>query len=246
MSTSSPLVTKKRIGLGLGLGLGAIGVCAASCAAPLFAALGIGGALAGAAGCFRPGPELFFGLIGAGALGFFVAWIQRRQCARSSKSASATAGSCGCGPAPSDTIFTTPTPGSDEPIVCTADLDDRPTVQGQLDGYRAAFRHLLRVERFSGGIRWVFADRAGLAEELRALAAKEHTCCKFFKFDLRRTNDSIVWETTADEQAAAMLEEFARLPDRLRQHPQGNDADAIKQSASAAGLVFAGDTRGSK
>ncbi len=138
-------------------------------------------------------------------------------------------------------FFCTPSPHPDEPSVCTADLSDAPTVQGQLDGYRAAFAHLLRIERFPSGVRWVFAKRPGLDAELRRLAEKEHQCCKFFRFDLLSTDDAIVWETTATEEASSVLEEFGRLPERLNQHPKGEDMSALKEKANGAGLVFAAD-----
>ena len=119
-------------------------------------------------------------------------------------------------------------------------------MRGQLDGYRAAFEHLLRVEKFEGGVRWVFANRPGLDLKLRNLAEKEHQCCSFFEFDLRAAGETIVWETTARKEAAAVLDEFARLPERLSQHPQGTEEEAIKQAITGAGLIFAADTSGSK
>jgi hypothetical protein len=142
--------------------------------------------------------------------------------------------------------LTTPLPSPHEPIVCTADLEDKPAIQAHLDGYRAAFEHLLRVERFQGGVRWVFAHHPGLVADLRLLAQNEHECCKFFKFDLQQTDDAIVWETTARGEAASVLDEFGRLPERLRQHPRGAEAAAIKQEIGGAGLAFAADGPHSK
>jgi hypothetical protein len=149
-------------------------------------------------------------------------------------------GDCDCRPA-GKTIFSSPEPAPDEPIVCTADLRDKPAVQAQLDGYRAVFAELRGTERFAAGFRWVFAPRAGLESELRTLAEKEHRCCRFFKFDVRDTGESLVWEVRADERAAASLEEFAALPTWLAQNPRGQDVVALKQRASDAGLVFAAD-----
>jgi hypothetical protein len=56
-------------------------------------------------------------------------------------------------------LHASPRPG--EPIACT-DLRDKPTVQGQFDGYRAAFEHLLCTERFEGGVRRIFKSPPGL------------------------------------------------------------------------------------
>jgi hypothetical protein len=149
---------------------------------------------------------------------------------------------CGCSTAgDGGSIFSTSSPRPEEPIVCTADLRDKPTVQGQLDGYRAAFQHLLRVERFEGGARWIFENRPGLDVELRKLAEKEHQCCGFFKFDVRAERDTLVWETTARAGAAKVLDEFARLPERLEQYARGNETKPIKQAIGNAGLIFAAD-----
>jgi len=244
MTDSAPFVTKKSLGLA---GLAAFGACAACCAVPLLAAAGIGGsALAAVAGYIRPGADLVVaGLVGTGVLGV-LALRARAQKATGSGSTCPADGGCGCAPGPKDSILTTPAPGPHEPIVCTADLDDKPTIQAQLDGYRAAFEHLVRVERFQGGVRWVFANRPRLVADLRLLAQNEHKCCKFFKFDLQQTDEAIVWETTAREEATAVLDEFGRLPERLRQHPRGVEAAAIKQEIGGAGLAFAADGSSSR
>jgi hypothetical protein len=238
MSNTSPLVTKKRLGLA---GLAAFGACAACWAVPLLAAAGIGGGVLSAiAGYIRPGADLAVaGGVGVGVLGVMAFRARSRRAA-----ACEVGGGCGCGPADSGNILSTASPRPGEPIVCTADLRDKPTVQGQLDGYRAAFEHLLRVEKLEGRVRWVFANRPGLRDELRNLAEKEHQCCRFFKFDLRADADTIVWETTASPDAAQVLDEFARLPERLRQHERGREAQPIKEAIAGAGLIFAADMPG--
>jgi mercuric ion transport protein len=245
MSNTYPVITKKSFGLA---GIAAVGACAACCAVPLLAAAGIGGAaLSAIAGYIRPGADLVLGgVFGAGVLGAMALRARARRAA-GCDIACGVAGGCGCAPADKTSILSTALPRPGEPIVCRADLRDKPTVQGQLDGYRAVFQHLLRIEKFDGGVRWVFRNRPGLAALLRNLAEKEHQCCAFFKFDLRAAGQTIVWETTASKEAAAVLDEFGRLPERLSQHPRGNDEEeAIKQAISDAGLIFAADTRGAK
>jgi hypothetical protein len=242
MSNSLPLFSKKKLGLA---GLAAFGACATCCAVPLLAAAGIGGGLLSSlAGYIRPGAELMLAaLVGGGVLG---AMVIRGRGARAADGETSCAGGCGCGPANEDSAFRTPAPAPAEAIVCTADLRDQPTIQGQLDGYRAAFEHLVRCEWFAGGVRWVFEKRAGLLAELRTLAEKEHQCCKFFQFDLRESSSGIVWETTARAEAAAVLQEFGRRPERLREQPQGRDVDAIKARVTRAGLSFAADVPAAK
>lgn len=244
MSNTTPLVTKKSLGLA---GIAAFGACAACCALPLLVAAGIGGgALSAFAGLIRPRADL----VVAGGVGLSVLAVMalraRTRRAAACDVACAVDGGCGCGPVDQASIFSTPSPQAGEPIVCTADLKDKPTVREQLDGYRAAFAHLLRVERFDGGVRWVFSVRPGLAAELRNLAENEHRCCSFFKFDLQAAGDTIVWETRAGKDAARVLEEFARLSERLSQHARGSAVEPIKEAIGGAGLTFAADTLGSK
>ncbi|HYQ02842.1 MAG TPA: hypothetical protein VER96_29425 [Polyangiaceae bacterium] len=220
----------------------AIGACAVCCAVPFLVTAGIGGGIAAAvAGCIRPGAELAL----AGVVGVAIAGVMAYRARTRSAMASAThcdvSDGCGCSAAGKSDIFSTPAPRPGEPIVCTADLSDQITVQGQLDGYRAVFEHLLRTERFDGGVRWVFARQPGLELELRTLAEKEHRCCSFFKYDLRRVGDTITWETRANPDAESVLVEFARLPERLAANPRGNETQSIKESISNVGLKFAAD-----
>lgn len=244
MSNTSPIVTKKSLGLA---GLAAVAACAACCSLPLLAAAGLGGSLlSGLAGYIRPGADLVVaGLVGVGVLGA-IAVRARSSNAGGCETSRSTDGACGCGPGRTDAVYATPTPAASEAIVCSADLRDKPTVQGQLDGYRAAFEHLVRTERFPGGVRWIFAKHSGLDAKLRELARNEHQCCRFFQFDLRQTDDGIVWETTARPEAAAVLHEFGRLPEQLRDQPRGHETEAIKERITGAGLVFAADSRPSK
>lgn len=68
MSNTSPLVTKKSLGLA---GIAAFGACAACCALPFIAAAGIGGGVVSAvAGYIRPGADLLLagGVGGAGLI----------------------------------------------------------------------------------------------------------------------------------------------------------------------------------
>jgi hypothetical protein len=124
----------------------------------------------------------------------------------------------------------------EEELVCTAELDG--AVQGQMDEYRALFRELQGRERIPGGLRWRFP--ATLEARVRAQAAREAACCKFFRFTVRVEGGEVLWETRAAAEAAAVVDEFYRLPDHLAAEPRpGADVARVKDAISAAGLRFA-------
>lgn len=209
--------------------------CAVSCSLPLLAVAGGGGVLTWAAAWIRPGAELVVGgLVFASALAV-MAMVQRRK--------TPDASGCGCGPTRGPTrLFESPEPSPEEPVVCTAPLGDKPTVQRGIDSYRAAFSQLTTTERFDGGFRWRFRREPGLEARLQQLIAAEHDCCRFFQFQLTAQEDEVVWETRAPGHAASVMEEFSRMPERLRAESRaGHDVTALKASASAAGLRFAAD-----
>ena len=222
-------------------GLAAVFGCAACCAVPLLAAAGVGGGgMVVIAHLLRPGAELFVG-IGFAAMTFGLLAMRGR---RSVVSCSTSPRGCRSADSAERSLFESGAAGPDEPIVCTGDLRDKPAVQAQVDGYRAAFRHLLATELFDGGFRWIFARSVELESELRSLAKNERACCAFFQFDLRATGDRIAWEVRGDQRARSVLEEFSRLPERLAAEPRrGHDAAALKEHADVAGLAFAADTR---
>jgi hypothetical protein len=203
-------------------GLAALVGCGACCATlPVLSVLGLGGASTAIAGLFGAGTELIVG--GAAAALVFAVIALRERGSKKRHSWRAAAGA---------------------PIVCTANLRNDGAVQTQVDDYRAAFAHLVGSERFPGGFRWRFGVVPGLEARLRQLADREHGCCGFMSFAVTSSRDQIVWEATADERATAVIEEFFRLPERLRDEPRrGHDAAALKRSAEAAGLRFAADDR---
>ena len=209
--------------------------CAVSCSIPMLAVAAGGGLLTSAAGLVRPGAELVVGIVVfAGALGV-IALRQRRK--------GQAAAACGCASAAVPTrLFESPEPSPDEPVVCTADLRDKPMLQRGIDSYRAAFTHLTTTERFEGGFRWHFQREPGLEAHLAQLVAAEHGCCRFFQFKLTTQGNEIVWETRAPVHAALVLEEYSRIPERLRAEPRrGHDVATLKTTARAAGLRFDAD-----
>ena len=228
-----PILSKRRLAWAGGAAF--LG-CVACCTVPLLAVAGGSGLLAGIAEYMRPGSELVVGgvaFVGALGWGAVSSWRQRKRAA-----------SCGCTPKGGTvaSLFRSAAASGEEPIVCTADLRDKPAVQEQMDRYRAAFADLAGTDRFAGGFRWRFRSRPGLEAELKLLAEREADCCRFFQFDLLQQGDEVLWETRANERAAAVLDEFSRLPERLSQEPRrGHDVAALKRSASAAGLMFAAD-----
>lgn len=209
--------------------------CAVSCSIPMLAVAAGGGILTSAAAWVRPGAELIVGMVVfAGALGV-MAVRQRRKAQQAT--------GCGCATARAPTrLFESPEAAADEPVVCTADLRDKPRVQQGVDSYRAAFARLKSTERFAGGFRWHFQREPGIEARLERLVAAEYDCCRFFQFKLTAQGDEVVWETRAPAHAASVLEEFSQLPARLQaEQRQGHDVATLKTTANAAGLRFASD-----
>jgi hypothetical protein len=231
-------------------GLAALAGCAACCAIPLLAAAGVGGgATAALAGLLWPGAEFVLGGFAFAAVLAVAALraraMKRRSCGTSSSVGMSPAGAgCGCRPTDpgSAQIFATPPARMEEPIACTVDLKNTKLIEAGLEGYRKAFARLLATEPFPGGFRWRFRGEPGLDTELKALAAGEHECCRFMTFKITTDGPHIVWEVRAHDHAASFLEEYSRLPERLRTEPRpGHDIIAVKDLAKKAGLVFTSD-----
>lgn len=217
-----------------------VAACAACCAPPI-AALVIG---AGAASTLAAIAEPLAGiLMGAGALLGITLYVRHRR-ARTTAAACATDGSCGCGPtATKRTLYSSPDPVAEAPIACTVDLSNRSAVQEGIDAYRSAFDHHVRTDRTSTGFRWHFRSAPGLEQKLASLAAAEHGCCSFMKFEITTSNNEVIWEGRADAHAQTFIEEFMRLPERLREESRrGHDVAHLKKAAKGAGLVFTSDS----
>jgi hypothetical protein len=214
--------------------LGAV-ACAACCATPLVA-IAIG---AGAASTVAAIAEPIAGvLLATGALLGIVMYVRHRR------TRAVTGARCGCGPADKRVVFSSPEPVADAPIACTADLRDRDQVQAGMDRYRAAFRQLIATEPTSDGFRWRFRGAPGLEAELRSLAKAEHACCSFMRFEVTTDGTELVWETSADAGAREVIEEYMRLPERLREEPRaGLDVTHIKEHALRSGITFTSDAR---
>jgi hypothetical protein len=103
------------------------------------------------------------------------------------------------------------------PIVC--DMTNAPdTTERRLADYRRLFgRDLTGRERTDTGIRFRFRLRAGLADEIRDLAAREKACCAFFDFEIKEHDDDITWDASVvdDPVALQILDEYYALPDTL-------------------------------
>lgn len=106
---------------------------------------------------------------------------------------------------------------SREPIACTLDEDG---FRRRMEEFRGVFeRAFLSSERIEGGGRFRFRVLPGLLDELRALAEREHACCRFFRFDVFEKDGELVWETRVDREAAPVLEAFLALPELLSRSP---------------------------
>jgi hypothetical protein len=247
---SEPFLSKRRLGWA---GLAALlGGCAVCFSVPLFTALGGGSVAAAIARYARPGTELAVGgIVFTSALGIAAC---RRWMSRSALSSGCGGGACSVTPRSSaiagtkadhaaesrdDTAIFSHQGSENAPMVCSGDLA---LAQIQIDGYRAAFAHLVHAERFPGGFRWKFRSELGLESQLMGLAEREGSCCPFFTFHVTREGGHLVWETRAPERAGAILDEYFRLPETLRDEPRpGHDVIALKRAADRAGLAFSAD-----
>jgi len=242
-------LSKRRLGWA---GLAGTVGCAAVCALPMLAAVGLGSGVAAAITRFiRPGAELVAaGAIFAFALGFMAFRVRAKR---------RGGAQVGCG-----TSWAVPhadtSPGplrgdrpahlrkarfffregvTDAPIVCTRDMS---LARAQLDGYRAAFAHLVGADRFHDGFRWRFRATSGIEARLRILAEREAECCRSLSYTLTRDGDHIAWETRGADTASSVLDEYFRLPQQLSEEPRpDHDVAYLKRAASDAGLAFAAD-----
>jgi hypothetical protein len=149
--------------------------------------------------------------------------------------------STGCGCSSTKEIYRSPKAEENVPIACTADLQDKVSIQQQMDGYREAFEHLVRTERVPpNGLTWTFRAVPGLADRLRTLASNEYRCCSFFTFDVRASDsgNELLWTLSAPDDARAIVDAFAELPERLQ---GGADTNQIKELVKNAGLEFVAD-----
>ncbi|HEY5785770.1 MAG TPA: hypothetical protein VIT65_13425 [Microlunatus sp.] len=73
-----------------------------------------------------------------------------------------------------------------------------------------------RTERM---VRFRFRRAAVDEDHVRSLVAREQACCPFFDIRLATSAEELWWETRIDDNpdAAALLQEFYQLPDRLSQ-----------------------------
>ena len=211
--------------------LATVGACAACCTLPLLVVAGVGGgALAAVVAFIRPGVDLVIGAsVGLAVYGLLVLRARSQR---------PSGPGCGCAP-PNRTLYASPKPSADEPIVCTADLTKKSDVQHGLEAYRGAFEHWLRTEHSPNGFRWVFSRAPGLEQRLLGLMKAEHGCCRFFEFELQSTDRELVWITRGSEASESVVEEFARLPARLKEHGTSEAGiGAVKRHAESAGLSF--------
>jgi hypothetical protein len=216
------------------VGLGLLG-CAIACALPFL--VGLLGVSTGLAALARQAESLGAVVVVGGAI-LVVAGVWRRRPAVAG--GKACAGSCGCASpsvetgGPGHSLAASPgAPFLEEPIACTLDGGG---MRNRLEEFREVFgRGFIRGERIEDGFRWRFRVVPGLEGDLRALAEREHACCRFFRFDLFPANQGqeIWWEARANPEAAPVLEAFFRLPEELGVLG-GLDLDAIQRSAAGA------------
>lgn len=171
------------------------GACAACCAFPVAAGLGIFAAAGGAA---------YLGGIAGGAIVLGLAasgWYLLRRRRRAMPSTALPAPACGCaGPE-------LPAPGQDaapDVIACTLMAEDFRSRAAWIRDL--ARRHLKAATRSPLSLHLVYQPEA--AGDIREMLRRERECCAFLRFELRVADDGVHLLITAPEaarEAADML-----------------------------------------
>lgn len=214
-------------------------LCALGCAAPLFvgALLAGGGAVAS---LFGPGLELAGVVVALGGVALLLVGLWQHLRGASAKPAST--GDCGCASAeaPEDTLAE-----GVAPIACTLDAASG---RARAEAFRSLFSEaFVRGERITDGhVRWRFrfetvadGERGGQRlARIQQLAAQEHACCSFLRFDIHASGDEIWWETRAPADAHAVLDEFFALPETLAMHPNEVIGQRMRAHFEQAGARF--------
>jgi hypothetical protein len=101
------------------------------------------------------------------------------------------------------------------PVACSLDRD---AFEGRLSEFDALFTSaLVGREETADGIRFRFANRAGIEAQVRDIAARELECCSFFRFSISVNADEVWWDATVDDpEARPVLTDFLALPERLQ------------------------------
>jgi len=104
--------------------------------------------------------------------------------------------------------------GGADPIACTLDADGMAL---RMSEFAELFREsLVGRETTADGIRFRFAVRPGVEEQVRDLARREQSCCSFFAFGIEIHDDEVWWDATVtDGNARPVLDDFFSLPERL-------------------------------
>ncbi len=103
----------------------------------------------------------------------------------------------------------------DSPIACSLPSAEMGGRLGEFDHLFAA--HLRSVRR---GPEWLELTLGGAGldiAEVTGLIEREHACCPFFEFELRRSSDRLVVEMRAPEGAGSVLESFAFIAEKALQ-----------------------------
>ncbi len=109
------------------------------------------------------------------------------------------------------------TPEVPSPIVC--DMATAPdTPQERMAEYARLFEHALTSrERTARSTVWRFAARAGVADWVRDLAAREAACCPFLTYTVTEHDGEVAYEIAGDDDPTihSILDEIHQLPDHV-------------------------------
>lgn len=87
-----------------------------------------------------------------------------------------------------------------------------------MDEYARLFEHALTGrERTTRSTVWRFTARAGVADWVRDLAAREAACCPFLTYTVTEHDGVVIYEIAGDDEPTihSILNEIHQLPDHI-------------------------------
>jgi hypothetical protein len=185
-----------------------IGGCAVCCAVPIFAAVGLTGAVASFWAVLAYAEEWsLYAIAGIAVTGALIYLSQRR---RESTGGGRAKCETSCSVDQSCCRSSANRTGGKVAATCSLPLDQLSERGKQ---FQALFANaFVRSERIGESVVWYLRKLPEIEMESRRLAALETTCCSALRFDVSVDEQHVVWRITGPTSARALLDLFGQLP----------------------------------